>query len=158
MQEREFWQLLEEVLGRSYGRALARDGPPAHRRRRVSAAERHPVREPVRRNLHQPFGRIAANHLTNLVDVRVAQSFSFLQTLQQRQHLLLDGDIKRAGGLVEPQHLWLHDERARNGQALALATRKFVRIARQQAGVLRFGQAHLMERGLHARAPLGHAQ
>ena len=25
MQEREFWQLLEEVLGRSYGRALARD-------------------------------------------------------------------------------------------------------------------------------------
>lgn len=25
MQEREFWQLLEEVLGRSYGRALAHD-------------------------------------------------------------------------------------------------------------------------------------
>ena len=25
VQEREFWQLLEEVLGRSYGRALARD-------------------------------------------------------------------------------------------------------------------------------------
>ncbi len=25
VQEREFWQLLEEVLGRGYGRALARD-------------------------------------------------------------------------------------------------------------------------------------
>ena len=25
VQEREFWQLLEEVLGRSYGRSLARD-------------------------------------------------------------------------------------------------------------------------------------
>ncbi|WEV58460.1 DUF3046 domain-containing protein [Bifidobacterium sp. ESL0728] len=25
MKEREFWQLLEEVLGRSYGRSLARD-------------------------------------------------------------------------------------------------------------------------------------
>lgn len=25
MQEREFWQLLEEVFGRSYGRALAQD-------------------------------------------------------------------------------------------------------------------------------------
>lgn len=25
VQEREFWQLLEEVLGRSYGRALAHD-------------------------------------------------------------------------------------------------------------------------------------
>ena len=25
MQEREFWQLLEEVFGRSYGRALAKD-------------------------------------------------------------------------------------------------------------------------------------
>ena len=60
--------------------------------------------------------------------------------------------------VVQAQHLRLHDERPRNGQALALATRKFVRIARQQAGVLRFGQAHLMERGLHARAPLGHAQ
>lgn len=25
MQEREFWELLEEVFGRSYGRSLARD-------------------------------------------------------------------------------------------------------------------------------------
>ncbi|NEG95820.1 DUF3046 domain-containing protein [Bifidobacterium sp. SMB2] len=25
MQEREFWQLLEEVFGRSYGRSLSRD-------------------------------------------------------------------------------------------------------------------------------------
>ncbi|KFI45501.1 Protein of unknown function [Bifidobacterium bohemicum] len=25
MREREFWQLLDEVLGRAYGRALARD-------------------------------------------------------------------------------------------------------------------------------------
>lgn len=25
MQEREFWQLVEEVFGRSYGRALAQD-------------------------------------------------------------------------------------------------------------------------------------
>ena len=25
MQEREFWQLLEEVFGRSYGRALTQD-------------------------------------------------------------------------------------------------------------------------------------
>ena len=102
--------------------------------------------------------RHGADHVHVVGDEQVAQALFFLQALQQAQHLLLDSHIERAGGLVEHQHLRLHDERARHGQALTLAARKFMRVALQQARVLRLSQAHFGQHGLHARTAFGHAE
>ena len=65
--------------------------------------------------------RHGADDLHIVRDEQVAQALLSLQALQQGQHLLLDGDIEGAGGLVQHQHLGLHDEGAGHGQALALA-------------------------------------
>ena len=91
-------------------------------------------------------------------DEQVGQALVALQALQQHQHLLLDGDVERAGGFVEHQHLGLHDERTGNGQALALAAREGMGVTCQQAGELGLRKAHLGQRGQHLVAPLGGAQ
>ena len=51
-----------------------------------------------------------------------------LQIGQQVEYLCLDGDVKRRHGLVSHHHRWIEHERASNGNALALATRKHVRV------------------------------
>ena len=69
------------------------------------------------------------------------------QRLQQVQHLGLHRGVERRGRLVEQQDLRLEDQRARDGDALALAARELVRIAEAEAGA----EADLVERALDAR-------
>ena len=54
---------------------------------------------------------------------------------QQLQHLLLDGDVESGDRLVGDQHLRLHGERARDGDALALPAGELVRVALEGVGV-----------------------
>src|SRR6266568_1223443 len=48
---------------------------------------------------------------------------------QEIEHLRLDRDVERAHGLVEHEELRLDGERARDADALALASRQLVRVA-----------------------------
>ncbi|MNT47840.1 hypothetical protein D3C72_1845860 [compost metagenome] len=54
-------------------------------------------------------------------DQHIRQPALLLQPLQQGQHLLLDGDIERTGGLIEHQNIGVHDQCTGNRQPLALA-------------------------------------
>src|SRR5690606_4295291 len=53
---------------------------------------------------------------------------------EQVQHFRLNRCIERRSRLIEQQYAGLDDERAGNGDALALAARKLVRIAEAKAG------------------------
>ena len=55
------------------------------------------------------------------------------QRLQQVQDLRLDRDVERRGRLVEQQDRRLEDQRARDGDALALAAGELVRVAEAEA-------------------------
>ena len=103
---------------------------------------------------HQHLVRHGADHVHIVGDEHIAQTLAALQALQQRQHLLLDGDIERAGGLVQHQHVGLHHEGAGNRKALSLATRKLVRIALQQTRKLGFIHTHIGQGMDHARQAL----
>ncbi|MNV99433.1 hypothetical protein D3C71_1947900 [compost metagenome] len=70
---------------------------------------------------HQHVVRHRANDVHIVGDEQVAQGLLLLQALQQREHLLLDGDVERTGGLIQNQHLGLHDQRSRDRHTLALA-------------------------------------
>ena len=61
-------------------------------------------------------------------------------------------------GLVTNDHARLDGQRAGNGDALALAARKLVRITCQQAGKLRIRQTHFGQRGIHPPPALGRWQ
>jgi hypothetical protein len=146
------------VIGDAQARARCRSPPPASARS-VSASRRRPQPEaktkvqalttpaavrsaPQQRESvaavvrgsgpvlhHQHLVRHGADHVDVVGDQQVAQALLALQPLQQPEHLLLDGDVERAGGLVEHQQLRLDDQRAGNGQPLALAAGELVRIA-----------------------------
>src|SRR3990167_1441156 len=86
----------------------------------------------------------------------MAQAALALQALQQAQPLLLHRHVQRTGRLVEHQQPRPHDQRARDGQALALATGKLVRVALQPvAAVARIvHQAHVGQRDHNPLPPL----
>jgi hypothetical protein len=75
------------------------------------------------------------------------------QRFQQVQHLGLHRRVQRRGRLVQQQQLRLQDQRARNGDALALAARQLVRVAEAKAAA----QADLVQRALDARLGVGQA-
>ncbi|MNN16905.1 hypothetical protein D3C81_1300610 [compost metagenome] len=58
-----------------------------------------------------------------------------LELGKQRQHLLLDRDVKCRSRLIEHQHLRLQDQHAGNRNTLPLAARELVRIAAQRRAV-----------------------
>src|SRR6266480_1626220 len=93
----------------------------------------------------------------NSSDAKLSELGLRPQTLQYLlQHLLLDRDVERAGRLVEHHHLRLHDQGARDGDALALAAGELVRVAgEQRLGVPAFGEPDVVERLHDAAAPLG---
>ena len=102
--------------------------------------------------------RHGAHHRHVVGDEQVAQAPVALQALQQGQHLFLDGDVERAGGLVQHQQVGLHDQGARQGDALALPAREFVRVARQQLRKARFVQPDFGQLIAHAGGARGGVQ
>ena len=68
-----------------------------------------------------------------------------LQVADQRQDLLLRGDVERGGRLVRDQEFRLQHQRHRDHDALALAAGKTVRIGREDAFDL--GQPYLLHHG-----------
>ena len=68
-------------------------------------------------------------------DEQVGQAEPVLQVAHQVQDLRLDRDVERGGRLVADDELGVGGERARDGDALALAARELVRIlARRRPG------------------------
>ncbi len=65
-----------------------------------------------------------------------------LQISDQRENLLLGGDVERRGRLIRNQQLRLQHQRHRDHDALALAAGQPVRIGRENA--LDLGQPHLL--------------
>ena len=82
-----------------------------------------------------------------VADHHVGQTALFAQCFEQVQHFGLHAGVERRGGLVEQQHLWLEDQRTRDRDALALAARQLVRVAKTKAAT----QAHFVERAFDAR-------
>ena len=100
--------------------------------------------------------RHGAHHVDVVRHQDVAQPVLPLQPAKQLEHLLLDRDVERAGRLVEHHYLRLHDQGARDGDALALAAGELVRVAgEQRLGVPAFGEPDVVERLHDAAAPLG---
>ena len=64
-----------------------------------------------------------------MADEEIGEAEALLQLDQQVQHLRLHGDVERRDRLVEHQDLRPQHQRARDGDALALAAREHVRIA-----------------------------
>ena len=58
-----------------------------------------------------------------------------LQRPQQVHHLGLDGDVERAGRLVQHHQAGLEDQGAGDGDALALAAAELVRVAGGGGGI-----------------------
>ena len=65
--------------------------------------------------------------------------------LQQLQHLFLNGDVQRAGRLVEHQEFGLHNQGAGNRHALALPAGELMRVTLQEARKLLFCQANVFQ-------------
>ena len=74
-----------------------------------------------------------------------------LQVADQRQDLLLRGDVERRGRLVRDQKFWFEHQRHRDHDALALSARQPVRIGRKDAFDL--GQPHLFHHRQDFLAP-----
>ena len=55
------------------------------------------------------------------VELQVARALDHLQRAQQHDKLLLNGHVQRRGWFVKQDHAWLHDQRAGNGNTLALS-------------------------------------
>ena len=105
---------------------------------------------------HQDLVRHGADHRHVVGDEHIGQTALQLQSLQQAQHLFLHRHIQGTGGLVEHQELRAHNQSARDGQALALATREGVWVTRQQKLSLccLVGQAHVTQGLQHLGAAL----
>lgn len=67
-----------------------------------------------------------------MADEQISQPVALLQRFQQRQDLRLHRFIQRRGRLVEDQQLRLQDQRARDGDTLALPAGKLGGIAMAQ--------------------------
>ncbi len=80
-------------------------------------------------------------------DEEVGEVEVLLERLEQVDDLRLDGDVERRDGLVADDEVGVERERAREADALALAARELVRVARARVG----GQADDLEQ-LAARA------
>ncbi|MGY4420021.1 hypothetical protein ACVWY2_002446 [Bradyrhizobium sp. JR6.1] len=65
-----------------------------------------------------------------------------LQVADQREDLLLGGDVERGGRLVRDQELRFQHQRHRDHDALALSARQAVRVGREDA--LHIGQPHML--------------
>ena len=76
-------------------------------------------------------------------DEQVAEIEVALQVAHQVDHLRLDRDVQGRDRLVGDQQLRVQDQSARDADALALAARKLVRVARHRLDA----QAHLVEQG-----------
>ena len=63
----------------------------------------------------------------------------------------LNRDVERGGDLVAQQELWFDGQRARNADALTLATGEFVRIAQAQLGI----EPHLAQELTHLGVDVG---
>ena len=74
-----------------------------------------------------------------------------LQVADQRQDLLLRGDVERRGRLVRDQQFRLQHQRHGDHDALALAARQPMRVGCENA--LDLGQAHLLHHGQDPPAP-----
>ena len=70
-----------------------------------------------------------AHHGQVVRDEQIGQALLALQVLHDVEHLGLDGHVQRRRGLVADQELGLRGERARDGDALALAAGELVRVA-----------------------------
>ena len=68
------------------------------------------------------------------------------QVFQQIKYFCLHRSVKRRCGLVQQQNLRLQNQRARNGNALALSARQLVRIPEPEPG----SHAHFVQRALNA--------
>ena len=97
-------------------------------------------RQPVR---HVPGGAEVVRHQ------QIRHAVLLLEVLQQIHDLRADGDVEGRDGFVQDQQLWLGDQRARDRDALALATAELVRVVPGLFGL----QAHVEQ---HLRDPLLH--
>lgn len=70
---------------------------------------------------HHHLMRHGADHVHVVRNQQIAQPQLALQTLQQLQHLFLNGHIQRTGGLIEHQHLGPQNQGPCHRQTLALA-------------------------------------
>jgi hypothetical protein len=74
------------------------------------------------------------DHRQVVGDEQVRQPEAPLQVLQQVDHLRLDRDVERRDRLVADDQLRIDRQRARDADALALAARELVRVARACSG------------------------
>jgi hypothetical protein len=92
-----------------------------------------------------------AHHAEIVRDEEIGEAELLLEVAQQVQHLRLDRDVERRGGLVADEELRLDRERARDADALALAARELVRVADHEARV----DLHARQKASHALGALG---
>src|SRR5207247_4340175 len=85
-------------------------------------------------------------------DVDERDSEILLKALEEELHLLAQLQVERAERLVEEQHLGPVDERAGEGDALALAARELIRLSGSDGREL-----HTVEHLFDAPLPLGRA-
>ena len=108
---------------------------------------------------HEHLVRHGPDHVHIMCDEQIAQAPLSLQALQQAKNLFLDGHIERAGWFIEYQDVWLDDQGSGNRQALALATRKFMRVASQQCSFVPIqGHADIAQCRQNKLSPCLHAQ
>ena len=94
---------------------------------------KHILHHPALDNLalfhHTHFIGQVINHRQVVRHKQIRQATLTLQSAQQIQHLALHTDIEGTCRLIQNQELWLHRQRTRNRNSLALTTRKLMRIA-----------------------------
>ena len=107
------------------------------------------------RHLHQPsqvhhahLVRHVANHRQVVADEQIGQALAALQVFHDVEDLRLNRDVQSRRGLVANQELGLRRQRARNRDALALATAELVRELLAIGG----GQTHLQQQLTHLGA------
>ena len=94
--------------------------------------------------------RDMAHHREIMADEQIRKFQFFLQIGQQVQNLCADGHIERRDRLVTDNQFRLHRNGAGNGDALALATGKFMRIASRMFGL----QTNLLQEARNTGGPL----
>jgi hypothetical protein len=75
------------------------------------------------------------HHLEVVADEQIGEVVPGLQVAQQVDDLRLHAHVERRGRLVEHDEARLEHHGARNGDALALAAGKFMRIAEARFGI-----------------------
>ena len=117
------------------------------------------VRRPLLDQLALPHHRDAVgdlrHHAEIMRDEQDGGAVAALQLLEQAQDLRLGGDVERGGRLVGNDERGFQRQRHGDHDPLALAARKLVRVACENA--LGLGQAHVAEHLDDALAALGRA-